>query len=178
MKYYLCIKDVPSGSNDDITAFIAIAFSNKMVNAKDIDGMYGTRYSFAKGYIYHTSPLDSRFIVDGNHRSHKLSDIEQYFEEFKLEIDEEAQKIIDKKDNDVIQIEPLYLNTNGLITYSIECIHYDDDNNIRRIETSINTSQAEGIIRCYQKIRLRTWQTLNWKEIIHRHINFFVYGKK
>jgi hypothetical protein len=178
MKYYLCIKDVPSGSNDDITAFIAIAFKNKMINAKDIDGMYGTRYSFAKGYIYHTSPLASRFIVDGNHRSHKLSDIEQYFEEFKLEIDEEAQKIIDKKDNDVIQIEPLYLNTNGLITYAIECIHYDDSGNARRLETSINTSQVDGIIQCYKKIRRRTNQTLNWKAILHRHVRKFTYGKK
>jgi hypothetical protein len=176
MKYYLCIKDVPSGSNDDITAFIAIAFSNKMVNAKDIDGMYGTRYSFAKGYIYHTSPLDSRFIVDGNHRSHKLSDIEQYFEEFKLEIDEEAQKIIDKKDNDVIQIEPLYLNTNGLITYSIECV-YQGKNECKR-ETAISTSQVDGIIQCYKKIRRRTNQTLNWKAILHRHVRKFTYGKK
>lgn len=178
MKYYLCIEDVLSSSNDDINAFIAIAFNNKIINAKDIDGMYGTRYYFSKGYIYHTSSLDSRFIIDGDHKSHKLSDIEQYFEEFKLEIDEEAQKIIDKKDNDVIQIEPLYLNTNGLITYSIECINYDDNNNIRGIEKSISTSQAEGIIRCYQRMRLRTCQTKNWKEIIHRHVKYFVYGKK
>ena len=119
------------------------------------------------------------YLSNFQHRNEiKLSDIEQYFEEFKLEIDEEAQKIIDKKDNDVIQIEPLYFNTNGSITYSIECIHYDDNNNIRRIETSVDTSQAEGIIRCYQKMRLRTWQTQNWKEIIHRHVKCFVYGKK
>ena len=173
MKYYLCIKDVPSSDNRDITAFIAFAFSK---NPNHIDKLLGNRFDFGKGYIYHTSHYDDRYIIDGNKRSHKLLGLEGYFEEFKLEIEEEAQKIIDKKKNDLIEIEPLYKNENGVPVYSIDC-SCQGKNECKR-ETAISTSQVDGIIECYKKIRRRTNQALNWKAILHRHVRRFTYGKK
>lgn len=170
MKYYLCIKDVPSSSNDDITAFIAFAF-NSGRKADEI-----TRCFFSKGYIYYTPMFSDEYIVDTYHKSHKLAGLEEYFEEFKLEIEEEAQRIIENKKNDVIRIVPLYKNSNGVPVYSIDCL-YQGKNECKR-ETAISTSQVDGIIECYKKIRRRTNQALNWKAILHRHVRRFTYGKK
>lgn len=172
MKYYLCIENVPSSDNRDITAFIAFAFSK---NPNDIDKMLGNRFDFGKGYIYHTSYCDDRYIIDGNKRSHKLLGLERYFEEFKLEIEEEAQKIIDKKKNDLIEIEPLYKNDNGVPVYSIECVYQGEDDITRRKESTVSTSQVDGIIECYKKIRRRCNQALKWKAILHRNSRRLTY---
>jgi predicted SnoaL-like aldol condensation-catalyzing enzyme len=170
MKYYLCKKTPNVDSNTN--AFISVAFDNRMIqtNGSYTYGVYHQYGMFNVGYIYKTLYWTDDYIMDGNGVSVALESIADYFEEFKVEIELEAAKIIatKKAKGDNIFITPLQIMDDGVVLYDVSCYHNG------KTTRCIGASQYDCIINCYKRIREQGDTAKVFKYVVHRHI--YPYG--
>jgi hypothetical protein len=170
MKFYLCKKTPNVDSNTN--AFISVAFDNRMMqtNGSYTYGVYHQYGMFSVGYIYKTLYWTDDYIMDGNGVSVALESIADYFEEFKVEIEPEAAKIMATKEakGDNIFITPLQIKDDGLVVYDVSC------KSGLKYKHHIGTSQYECILNCYKGIREQGVIAKTFKYLVHGHI--YPYG--
>ena len=164
MKYYLCINEIEEKKeNSDVNWFIHYTFS-----ASNSSGYYDyneKQYGFRKNHIYHTTSYSDDYIVDDNGKSHKvLSVVPKYFVPFEFVVDERIKKIQEKKKDDLIEITPSYIDLNGEIKYHIVCEAKVGSR--RTISQVFDTSQYDGVIRCYKRMRVMSPMYRLWYNVI------------
>lgn len=170
MKYYLCINEIEEKKeNSDVNWFIHYTFSTSNSSGYyDVGNYYNEKqYGFRKNYIYHTTSYSDDYIVDDNGKSHKvLSIVPKYFVPFEFDIDERIKKIQEKKKEDKITIRPHSVE-NDEVKYNIIC-----ETKVVCSQT-FDTSQYDGVIWCYKRIRAMSPMYGLWRDVVHykRHPN-------
>lgn len=167
MKYYLCINEIEEKKeNSDVNWFIQYTFSTS--NSSGYCNCYNEKqYGFRKNYIYHTTSYSDDYIVDDNGKSHKvLSVVPKYFVPFEFVVDERIKKIQEKKKEDKITIIP-YSIEGHKVWYNIIC-----ETKVACSQT-FDTSQYDGVIWCYKRIRAMSPMYGLWRDILryNKHPN-------
>jgi len=184
MKYYLCINEIEEKKeNSDVNWFIQYTFGyykamdnysndflkqsfDSKAGVEDVRNYYNEKqYGFRKNYIYHTTSYSDDYIVDDNGKSHKvLSVVPKYFVPFEFVVDKRIKKIQEKKKDDLIEITPSYIDLNGEIKYHIVC--EAKVGSCRTISQVFDTSQYDGVIRCYKRMRVMSPMYRLWHDIV------------
>lgn len=168
MKYYVCIKEV-EGNIPVQNWFITYTFYSGSNGSTGTYNQLNTRLFYKNSIykVYEKGANNEAFIVDnvGNH--HKLEDLKNNFRGVKVEIDEETEKLIEKKGRDNIFITPTEINDEGEVLYLISCRAIIKG--IACWSQRINASIYDGIINCFREIRKGSDNTQLWYDVVRFH---------
>ena len=177
MYYYLCVKEQEKNENPySISAnmFITYTFGNTVTNQYVSE----RQYEFSLGYIYRTSVKN--IIKDSNGRPHSIEKVSEYLRPYEFKLDEDAERLIKlkKEKGDYIDIHPIKVNENGLVTYECECRTTDKKNILRSYVVILTMPQADVIRECYRIVRKRDNNTMFWRNFFNKEIRDYNMAKR
>lgn len=167
MKYYLCIKEKEC---KQVNWFINYTFYSGSASAcTDNRIMYGAEFNL--GQIYTNRNEEFREVVYDNHgTAHKVDDVREFLEDFDFVLDEEVNKIMERKgDKFHVDITPLS-KRNGNVNYMITC-RYTNMDGVTYYTQNINVSQYEGVIFGLKMMRKSDRITNLWRDVVRYHKN-------
>lgn len=174
MYYYLCVKEPEHKENIYVNMFITYSFGNTVTSQYS----NGNEFSFSLGYIYRTSVKN--IIKDSNGRPHSIEKVSEYLVPYEFKLDEDAIRLITlkSKKGDTIDIHPIKINDNGMVTYECECRTTDKKNILRSYFVILTMSQADVIRECYRIVRKRDNSTMFWRDFFNKEIRDYNMAKR
>ena len=175
MYYYLCVKEPEQKENYYVNMFITYSFGNSTLSQKSYNG---NELSFSLGYIYRTSVKN--IIKDSNGRPHSIEKVSEYLVPYEFKLDDDAMRLIllKSKKGDTIDIHPIKVNDNGMVTYECECRTTDKKNILRSYFVILTMSQADVIRECYRIVRKRDKNTEFWRDFFKKEIRDYNMAKR
>jgi hypothetical protein len=174
MYYYLCVKEPEQKENNYVNMFVAYSFGNTVTSQY----INGNEFSFSLGYIYRTS---QKYIIrDSNGRPHSIEKVSEYLVPYEFKLDDDAMRLIllKSKKGDTIDIHPIKVNDNGMVTYECKCRTTDKKNILRSYFVALTMSQADVIRECYRIVRKRDNSTMFWRDFFNKEIRDYNMAKR
>ena len=119
-------------------------------------------------------------IKDSNGRPHSIEKVSEYLVPYEFKLDEDAIRLITlkSKKGDTIDIHPIKVNDNGMVTYECECRTTDKKHILRSYFVILTMPQSDVIRECYRIVRKRDNNTQFWRNFFKNKIRDYNMAKK
>lgn len=165
MKYYLCTKE--KSTTRETNWFITYTFYSNYTDSQTHNQFaYGNEFTL--GQIYTNRDKEDDVVYDNNGIVHKLENVREFLEAFDFVIDEEVNKIVERKgDRFHVNITPLS-KRDGNVNYLITC-RYTHTDGVAHYTQNINKSQYDGVIFGLKMMRKSDRITNLWRDVVRYH---------